>query len=72
MALPDFNVEIVDGVSTLPSFRVAIVAEDASPRPDYIMAEADPGVIPDFTVELVAEDATPLPDFRVFGLTAPP
>lgn len=67
MALPDFKVTIVDGTGALPDFRVAVVAEDASPRPDYIMAEADPA---DFRVQIVAEDATPQPDFRVYGITA--
>lgn len=70
MALPDFNVEIVDGTGALPAFRVAVVAEDAAPRPDFIVAEAEAGVVSDFTVQIVEEDASPRPDFRVYGITA--
>lgn len=67
MALPDFKVAIVDGTGTLPDFRVAVVAEDASPRPDYVVAEGTPA---DYRVQIVAADATPRPDFRVYGISA--
>lgn len=69
MALPDFLVEIVDALSPA-DFRVAIVADNASPRPDFVMSEAVSGP-PDIVVSVVAENATPRPDFRVAGITAP-
>lgn len=64
MANPDWKIkEWVSG--RLPDFRVAEVALDGAPLPDFTYEIEASGALPDYTVQFVAEDATPRPDYRI-------
>lgn len=64
MANPDWKIkEWVSG--RLPDFRVAEVALDGAPLPDFTYEIEAGDALPEYTVQFVAEDATPRPDYRI-------